>query len=108
LEDTNGEQTSSPLCVIAPVGDQPGEPIGDADATLCLGQQHHAAVRGDSSAIKDSAHVLIRYRWQVEGQRDILIDQGLPLYERRALLLRSRGSCRTFWFRAMSSTASAK
>jgi hypothetical protein len=38
-----------------------------------LGKQHYAAVGCDPSSIEGSADLLARYRWQVEGQRDILV-----------------------------------
>jgi hypothetical protein len=47
--------------------------VGDTQPTLCLGQQHHPAVRRDPSAIEGGSDFLPRDRWQVEGRRDILI-----------------------------------
>jgi hypothetical protein len=46
-----GQQMDDPVR-IALVGDHPGELVGDTKAPLRLGQEHHAAVRGDPSAIK--------------------------------------------------------
>ena len=51
-----------PVC-IALVGDHPGELVGDTKAPLRLGQEHHAAVGGDPSAIKSGADVLASYCW---------------------------------------------
>ncbi len=76
---------------IALVGDRPGELVGDAEAPLCLGQQHHPAIRGDPSAVEGGAHLLACNRWQVEGQRDIFIHQSLPLLDRCAVAISTRG-----------------
>jgi hypothetical protein len=52
---------------IAAVRDYPGEPIGDTDAPLRLGEEHHPAIRGDASAIEGSADLLASHCWQIEG-----------------------------------------
>src|SRR5213075_887794 len=69
---------------VAHVGDYPGELVSEAEATLRLGQKHHPSVRGDPAAIEGSADLFPRNRWQVEGQRNILIHQRLPLLDRCA------------------------
>jgi len=48
---------------IALVGDHPGEVVRDAEAALRLGEEHHAAIRGDPSAIEGGADLLACYRW---------------------------------------------
>ena len=65
--------------LIAPVRDHRGEPFGEAQPPLRLGQQHYPAVGCDPSSIEGSAYLLARYRWKVEGQRDILVHESLPL-----------------------------
>src|SRR6266849_1281794 len=68
------------------VVDHPGEMVGDAEAALCFSEEHHPAVGGDPSAVKGGAHLLARNRWQVEGQRNILVHQRLPPLDRCAAL----------------------
>jgi hypothetical protein len=41
--------------------------FGDAEPTIGLGKQRHAAVRRDPPAIEGSADLFALYRWQVEG-----------------------------------------
>jgi hypothetical protein len=43
---------------VAWVGDQSGKPISDAQATLRGSQQHHAAIGGESSAVKGGSDFL--------------------------------------------------
>ena len=69
---------------IALVGDYPDELVGDAEAPLRLGEEHHPAIRRDPSGIERGAHLLARYRWQVKGQRDIVVYNSLPLLDRGA------------------------
>jgi hypothetical protein len=57
--------------------------VGDTEASLRLGEEHHPAIRRDPSAIEGGAHLLARYRWQVKGQRDI-VHKSLPLLDRCA------------------------
>ena len=66
------------------VGDYPGELVGDTEAPLRLGEEHHPTICRDSSAIEGGAHLLARYRWQVKGQRDIVVHNSLPLLDRCA------------------------
>jgi hypothetical protein len=47
---------------IALVGDYPGELVGDTEAPLRLGEEHHPAIRRDPSAIEGGAHFLARNR----------------------------------------------
>ena len=70
---------------IALVGDYPGELVGDTEAPLRLGEEHYTAIRRDPSAIERGTHLLARYRWQVKGQRDIVIHQNSLLLDRYAL-----------------------
>src|SRR5258708_34608766 len=58
--------------------------VGDSLPALGLSQEHHAAVRGDPATIEGGAHLFPRNRWQVEGQRNILIHQRLPPLDRCA------------------------
>jgi hypothetical protein len=69
---------------IALVGDYPGELVGDTEAPLRLGEEHHTAIRRDPSAIERGTHLLARYRWQVKGQRNIVVHNSLPLLDRCA------------------------
>ena len=69
---------------IALVGDYPGELVGDTEAPLRLGEEHHPAIGRDPSAIERGAHLLARYRWQVKWQRDIVVHNSLPLLDRYA------------------------
>jgi hypothetical protein len=39
------------------------------------------AIRRDPSAIEGGAHLLARYRWQVKGQRDIVVHKSLPFLD---------------------------
>ena len=54
---------------------------GDAHPAFRLSEKHYAAVRRDPSAVKGGAHLLPGNRWQVEGERDILVHNSLPLLE---------------------------
>jgi hypothetical protein len=58
--------------------------VGDTEAPLRLGEEHHPAIRRDPSAIERGAHLLARYRWQVKGQRNIVVHNSLPLLDRCA------------------------
>jgi hypothetical protein len=58
--------------------------VGDTEASLRLGEEHHTAIRRDPAAIEGGAHLLARYRWQVKGQRDIVVHNSLPLLDRCA------------------------
>jgi hypothetical protein len=69
---------------IALVGDYPGELVGDTEAPLRLGEEHYTTIRRDPSAIERGTHLLARYRWQVKGQRNIVVHNNLPLLDRCA------------------------
>jgi len=43
-----------------------------------------SAIRRDPSAIERGTHLLARYRWQVKGQRNIVVHNSLPLLDRCA------------------------
>jgi hypothetical protein len=58
--------------------------VGDTEAPLRLGEEHHPAIRRDPSTVEGGAHLLARYRWQVKGQRDIVVHNSLPLLDRCA------------------------
>src|SRR6266851_407798 len=88
-----------PACIAA-IRNHPGKLVGDAQPALGLSEQHHPAVGGDPSAIEGSGHLLARYRWQVEGERDILAHNSLWILNRCATS--ARESCRIFTFRATS------
>jgi len=62
--------------LIAPVRDYLGEPLGDAEPTLCLGEQHDAAIRRDRSAIKGSGDFLPLKGWKGERQQIIVGHRG--------------------------------
>jgi hypothetical protein len=47
---------------IAAVRDDLGESVGDAEAPLGLGEEHHPAVGGDPSTVEGGADLLARYR----------------------------------------------
>ena len=61
---------------IAPVGDQPRQPINDADPPVGQRQQRHATVGGDATAIEGGADFLARYAWQIEPKAGIVIHGG--------------------------------
>jgi len=61
--------------LIAPVGDHLGEPLGDAEPTLRLGEQHDAAIRCDPSAIKGGGDLLPLNGWKGERQQ-IIVGHG--------------------------------
>jgi len=60
---------------IPSVGDQGREPVGDAALAFGLGQQQHAAIRGDPSAIKGGADLLARKGWH-RGEDGCRIGHG--------------------------------
>ncbi len=51
---------------IALIGDHAGKLVGDPQLAFRLGQQHYAAVRGDSPAIEAGADLLAGHCWQVK------------------------------------------
>ena len=56
---------------IARVGDQRGELVGDAQAPLGGGQQHHAAIGGEAPAIERGDDFLASDGWETERQEGI-------------------------------------
>src|SRR5260370_25102569 len=71
--------------LIAPVRNSLGEPLGDAKPTLCLGEQHDAAIRSDPSAIKAGGDLSSLNGWKGERQQ-IIVGHGGPgvvLYRQR-------------------------
>jgi len=58
--------------LIAPVRNDLGEPLGDAEPTLRLGEQHDAAIRSDPSAIKGGGDLLPLNGWKGERQQIIV------------------------------------
>jgi hypothetical protein len=76
---------------IALVGDFPTEQVGDAKATLRLGEEHHApseVIRPPSKAALTFFHAT----GQVEGQQGIFVHRSSSLL--RAVLLRSGTNAR--------------
>jgi hypothetical protein len=51
---------------VPPALAEPEPPIG-------RGEQHHPAIRGDSPAVEGGGDFLARDRWQVKGQRPIIV-----------------------------------
>jgi hypothetical protein len=66
-----GQEMGDPL-PIAPVRNHLGEPLGDTEPTLRLGEQHDAAIRSDPSAIKGSGDLLALNSWKAERQQIIV------------------------------------
>jgi hypothetical protein len=69
-----GHEMGDPV-LIAPVRDYLGEPLGDAEPTLRLGEQHDAAIRRDPSAIKGGSDLLALNGWKGERQQ-IIVGHG--------------------------------
>src|SRR5580693_5102111 len=69
-----GQQMGDPV-LIAPVRNYLGEPLGDAEPTLSLGEQHDAAIRSDPSAIKGGGDLLALNDWKGERQQ-IIVGHG--------------------------------
>ena len=61
---------------IAGVGDQPHQPINNADPSVGPGQQRHAAVGSDATAIEGRADFLALHAWQIEQTIGIVIHGG--------------------------------
>ena len=53
---------------IAPTGDQRCKSLGNAKCPLGGGKQHHAAIRGDASAIERANDFLAFDGWETEAQ----------------------------------------
>ena len=58
--------------MIAAVRDRLGEPIGDAEPTIGLGQQHDTTVRTEAPAIEGSGYLFARDGWKRERQQGIV------------------------------------
>ena len=69
-----GQKMGDPL-PIAPVRNDLGEPLGDTEPTLGLGEQHDAAIRSDPSAITGSGDLLPLNGWKGERQQ-IIVGHG--------------------------------
>ena len=57
----------------AGIGDQPGDPIDDAEPAIGQGQQGHAAIGGDAPAIEGGADFLAPHAWQIEQKAGIVV-----------------------------------
>src|SRR5215475_5130330 len=57
---------------IAAVRDRPGEPLGEAEPTVGLSQQHDPAIGTDASAIKGGSDLLAANGWKAERQKVIV------------------------------------
>jgi hypothetical protein len=65
-----GQEMGDPVLIAAV-----REPLGDAEPTLRLGEQHDAAIRSDPSAIKGGGDLLPLNGWKVERQQ-IIVGHG--------------------------------
>src|SRR5260370_33341960 len=54
------------------VGDRPSEPLGDAEPTIGLGEQHAPAIGTDPSAVKGGGDLLVADGWKAERQKVIV------------------------------------
>src|SRR5207244_7243479 len=57
---------------IAAVRDRPSEPLGDAEPTIGLGEQHDPAIGTDPSAVKGGGDLLSADGWKAERQKAIV------------------------------------
>ena len=57
---------------VARIGDHRSELVGDPDAPLGRGQQHHAAIGTDAAAVERGGDLLALHRWQRERQQAIV------------------------------------
>lgn len=57
---------------IARIEDHRGKPIRQAQPPLGRGQQHHAAIRGDPSAVERGRDLLARDGWKRKPRRRIV------------------------------------
>jgi hypothetical protein len=51
---------------VASIDDQPGEPIGQAEAAFRRREKHHAAIGGDTTAIERSSDFLASDGWELK------------------------------------------
>jgi hypothetical protein len=57
---------------ITPIGDHGRELLGDPHSSRCFGEQHHATVRRQATAIESSNELLASHRWKMERQSRIV------------------------------------
>jgi hypothetical protein len=57
---------------IAAVRDRPSEPLGDAEPTIGLGEQHDPAIGTDPPAVKGGGDLLAANGWKAERQKVIV------------------------------------
>jgi hypothetical protein len=60
---------------IAGIRDRVSEPLGDAELTIGLGEQHHPAIGTDPPAIKGGSDLLAVDDWKAERQK-VMIGHG--------------------------------
>jgi len=60
---------------IAVIGDQAAETLGETKAPFRVGQQHHAAVRGEAATVEGSCDFLPADGWKIKG-RNRIVDHG--------------------------------
>src|SRR3954464_7813503 len=66
-----GQQMSGPVR-IASVRDRLSEPLGNAEPTIGLGEQHHPAIGTDPPAVKGGRDLLAADGWKAERQKVIV------------------------------------
>src|SRR4051812_49821472 len=57
---------------IASVGDRLSKPLGNAEPTIGLGEQHHPAIGTDPPAVKGGRDLLAAGGWKAERQKVIV------------------------------------
>src|SRR4051812_49929872 len=57
---------------IASVGDRLSKPLGNAEPTIGLGEQHHSAIGTDPPAVKGGGDLLAADGWKAERQKVIV------------------------------------
>src|SRR5438128_5035066 len=58
--------------LIAPVRNHRGEPFGEAQPPLGLGEQHHPAIGGEPASIEGGGHLFAPNGWKGERQQAIV------------------------------------
>src|SRR5712664_2507689 len=66
-----GQPMSDPA-LIAAVRDHRGEPFGEAQPPLRLGEQHHPAIGGEPAANEGGGHLFAHNGWKAERQQAIV------------------------------------
>ena len=61
---------------LAPIRDERGEPVGDAQAAFGLAQEKHTAIRGQAPTIEPGYDLAALDAWQCERQRAIVVHGG--------------------------------